>query len=54
MKKSKIDLKSLKVTSFVTSKEEVKGGAASIIKTPTNPTANTMCYICPEPEFPEF
>lgn len=61
MKKNKIDLKDLQITSFITSdNSEVKGGLRGVgqsdiitIKTTTQPTPMTMCYHCP-PDIAEF
>lgn len=61
MKTNKLNLKNLKVTSFVTSeKDRVTGGAAPIdeiatnpIKTTFQPTPMTWCYICPQ-DLPGF
>ena len=62
MKKNKIDLKDLHVTSFVTSQDStVKGGLRGVgqseiatIKTTTEPTPMTMCYHCPPDDISAF
>ena len=61
MKTNKLNLKNLKVTSFVTSeKNQVTGGLAQIDEIDTNPitptckpTPMTWCYICPQ-DIPGF
>ena len=52
MQKKKLSVDNLKVKSFVTKTDkEVKAGRdVSIIKTTTEPTPMTWCYICGEPE----
>lgn len=49
MKKGKLSLKNLKVSSFITQqKDQLKGGRTiQSIKTINDPTANTGCFDCP-------
>ena len=63
MKTNKLNLRNLKVTSFVTSEEQgVSGGRVGgsvdkidipTIRTTTQPTPNTMCYVC-GPDLDQF